>query len=101
MKALLICSLLAFVLSEGIQEPCPAPPWSFSIGVQMPTAVRGKQLVQVTLYPDPPASVTPECEVTLATKNAAVVDIQTGYITIVGTPETRIDVSCTLPEEKQ
>ena len=84
---------LALAGSLNSQEPCRSA-WVVRMGVQMPEPTRGPKIQTLTLYFKPPATMKPSCKIVFATKDAAIVDAQTGYITITGTPETRIDFEC-------
>jgi len=93
-KLCFLLALAAVATSLGSQEPCHVGPWRVTMGVQMPEPTRGPKIQTLTMYFKPPATMKPACKIVFATKDAAIVDAQTGYITITGTPETRIDFEC-------
>ncbi len=78
------------------QQNCQ--PWRFLVGIQTPPSSAAAS--KVTLYFKPMPSVKPICEVTFAVREAAIVDVQQGFVTIAGRPDTRVDIGCTLPEGK-
>jgi len=93
MRILLLIGLLLWP-----QQPGPA--WSLAVGVQMPAAnprdIRnGIDMSRVTLYfKGRTAAVKPVCRVVFAVREAGVSDVQIGYVTVTGKPETRIDIEC-------